>query len=356
MENQSINNATVNNGTINNLLKEKGLWIKGCQFLSLDDKIKLLNGNARQIKKIHSLAVEKLSNVASTLSSMDRSSQHYEFNKDTEILSLKGVKIAGNVEELNSFMFPVKEDVVYFSTGTDMVIAPNHKAITTDEPTDNKIISVVKKRYNMVSNKDLILPMLERLDKLDNKWYVDNSHSFVSDDLIKMRLQLTFPELTFNDGKSDVAMSLFLNNSYDGSSSVSGMWGAIRGICKNGMVFGTVMSKFQSRHSSLFDVDFLSKQIEETYKMIPLIQERVSLLQQQEFLIESKIDKDADSTIIEDVDVNFGKRASQYVDENLKDVKTMWDFYNVMTYFISHYVNYKQREIYQKKLSNYFQF
>ena len=64
-----------------------------------------------------------------------------------------------------------------------------------------------------------------------------------------MRLQVTFPELTLNDGKSDIALSMFIHNPYDGSEGVRVFYGGIRAICTNGFVFGEVLSKFYSKHT-----------------------------------------------------------------------------------------------------------
>src|SRR5690606_21574907 len=114
-------------------------------------------------------------------------------------------------------------------------------------PDTDQLISIMQDSYQLIPNRDVIMPLLEQLHQLDTRWYVDNSHSFLESN--RMRLQVTFPDLTLNDGRSDIALSLFVHNSYDGSEGVRMFWGAIRGICSNGMVFGQVLAKFYGKHT-----------------------------------------------------------------------------------------------------------
>ncbi len=329
--------------TINSELKRKQLWQAGCQFLSFKEKMRLLTGSPRVQKEVYKILKAKNDKIAQALRDADRK-HNYVFTEDG---SAKGVQIAGDIKDLEKFMFKVDEDAVYFSNGKDMIPAPKNKAIVTES---GNIISVVKNSYRLVKNEEVILPLLEGLDKLDNKWIVDPSHSFISDDKSKMRVQITFPELTFQDGDSDIAMSLYINNSYDYSSAVNGMWGAIRGICSNGMVFGKIFQKFSIKHTSGFNMDFIKHQIEETYKSIPTIQQRVELLSAKTFKMTEKLE--------EEIKDNLGRRAFAYYNqENEQEkIKNMWALYNVFTYYISHYVNYKQREAYQSRLSKMFEF
>ena len=183
--------------------------------------------------------------------------------------------------KLYKYLFPVQENNVFFE-GEDgnAVLAPSYKAITRED--DGKLISVMSDTYKLVPNSEIIKPLMEQLANLDNRWYLDDTHSFVADN--RMRLQVTFPELTFNDGRSDIALSLFIHNSYDGSEGIRMLWGAIRGICSNGMVFGKVLAKFYGRHTKGINLNNLSEQLQQTYDQIPIISERISILQTWRFL------------------------------------------------------------------------
>lgn len=345
MENTKVENVNVVEITetltpkqLNKQLVEMGLWKSGCQFLSRDDKLKLMTASKTSQQKIYKKVKKVIERIRKSAANRE---YKYTFSEKS---AANGVNVFGDINQLKEFITPVYEDKVYFSNGTDLLPAPRYKSIVTK---DGRIVSVMNNSYKLIRNEDVVMPLLEKLDKLDNKWYIDKSHSFIND--TKMRMQITFPELVFNDGKSDVAMSLFVANSYDGSSSLNVKWGAIREICSNGMVFGKMFDDFYQRHSSYFAADNLLEQIGDTFKLIPSISERVKLLEQTEF----KMDDEA----LENVEGAMGKKAVAYVkqenDEN--DIKTQYDLLNVLTYFVSHYVNYKTREHYQKRISNMFE-
>ncbi|MFA6596095.1 MAG: hypothetical protein WCS69_00120 [Ignavibacteriaceae bacterium] len=115
------------------------------------------------------------------------------------------------MDKLINFMFPVAERKVYFGDENgNPVLTEAYQAIIRED--NGKLISVMSDTYRIVPNAEIIQPLMEQLQTLDSKWIIDSSHSFVSDQ--RMRLQVTFPELTFNDGRSDIALSLFLHNSY----------------------------------------------------------------------------------------------------------------------------------------------
>jgi len=334
---------TSSGAVLNQALKEMNLWKAGCQFLTNEEKFKLITASDSTKRRMYKKLENKMIDIKKRLSEVERNQTH-TFTEDTV---KNGVHVVGNVSQLQQFMTPVHADKVYFTNGTEMVPAPGHKAIVNK---DGKIINVVKNSYNLVRNEDIVMPLLEHLDKLDSKWIVDPTHSFINDR--KMRIQLTFPELIFNDGASDIAMSLFINNSYDGSEGIKAMWGAIRGICSNGMVFGKVFARFYAKHTSGFSVDRLKEQMEDTYKLIPTINERVKLLSATEFNQTTEFDTAVSST--------FGTRALAYLNkengESKDKIKDMWALYNVFTYYISHYVNYRTRSQYQTRLAKMLEF
>lgn len=242
--------------------------------------------------------------------------------------------------KLIEFMFPVGERQVYF-TGADgtPLITPEYKAITRED--NGKLISVMNESYQIVPNADIIKPILQQLDSLDSKWIIDPSHSYAADN--RMRLQVTFPELTFNDGRSDIALSLFLHNSYDGSEGVRMFWGAIRGICSNGMIFGKVLAKFYARHTSGIRLNNLKQQVEQTYEQIPVIKERISILQNIEVT----------QTLNDAVKDKMGKRVMNYISSQALP-ENQWVLYNYLTWYISHVIDKRLRAAYQNRVSQLF--
>lgn len=196
--------------------------------------------------------------------------------------------------------------------------------------------------YQLVSNKEVILPVLEFLDNFDNKWYIDNSHSFVDDG--RMRMQLTFPDLTVNDGDSDIALSLYLHNSYNGAEGVRGFWGAIRAICSNGMIFGKLLGSFYHRHTSGIDLEKLKTQVQISTEKLPIIQQRINILQSI----------NTNSEQLEAIEKKMGKKIRKHVDNTFDFSESQYRLLNVLTYYISHQIEKRNRARYQMQVSKLF--
>lgn len=246
-------------------------------------------------------------------------------------------------KKLNNFLFPVCEREVFVDDDKTYRPTKHYKAIVRED--NGKLVSIMKDSYQLVPNSKVIMPLLEQLHNLDTNWIIDPSHSFADDN--RMRLQVTFPDLKMNDGRSDIALSLFLHNSYDGSEGVRMFWGAIRFICSNGMVFGNVLSKYYRKHTSGLEINNLKAQLESTYQKIPVLQHRIEILQN------TNITKN----IRRDVEDHLGKHVIKYVNEQEKQHKraaNLWALYNLITYYVSHQVDMKLRAQYQLETSRLF--
>ena len=105
---------------------------------------------------------------------------------------------------LSAFMFPIVERPVAVHNGqTDFIdwenqetYLPNdYKAIVREDT--NEPISIVRNSYKIVENEVLINKLMHELLTLDTPFKLDPSHSFVTNN--RMRLQITFPEITIKD-------------------------------------------------------------------------------------------------------------------------------------------------------------
>jgi len=246
-----------------------------------------------------------------------------------------------NVEnKLTPYLFKVEKRGVYYEGRDENPIhSPKHQSIIRSD--SDSLISVMSDTYKLVENSKVILPIMDQLNNLDSRWYIDDSHSYVTDS--RMRLQVTFADLTFHDGRSEIALSVFLHNSYDGSEGVRLFWGAIRGICSNGMVFGKVLAKFYGRHTSGIMIENIKEQVEQTYEQIPVIQNRIQILQNIEVT----------KTLTESVDKKLGKTISKFIEEQPKP-ENQWVLYNYLTYYISHLIDKRLRGGYQMQVSKLF--
>ena len=245
--------------------------------------------------------------------------------------------------ELSDYLFPVTEKAVYIKNNRSYKFSEHYKAIVRED--NGKLISVMKNSYQLVPNSEIIMPLLEQLENLDTNWIIDQSHSFVQSN--RCRLQVTFPNLKMNDGDSDIALSLFLHNSYDGSEGVRMFWGAIRSVCSNGMVFGKVLNKYYRKHTSRFKMQDLKTQLESTYERLPVIKERIEFLQNTSTTKKIRLD----------VEDSLGKNVIKYInaqEKQFKSTMTLWMLYNLITYYISHHVDMRMRAQYQIETSRLF--
>ena len=251
---------------------------------------------------------------------------------------------------LEPFCFPVIERPVFVENASGMLIDPEnpdsfltngHKAIVREDT--NEIISVVKSSYEVVRNADLIDSALRQLAVTGTSFRIDPSHSFV--DNFRMRLQFTFPQLRMRDRESDIALSVFLQNSYDCSESVRFFFGAIRAICSNGMVFGEVLAKYHSRHTSGFSLDDLGERLHEAASQLDVIQDRIDHLEVLP----------ADKALIEKISENVSKRlAEQVISEEEIGRISQYTIMNRLTNHISHQIEPRKRARYQQSVSKVF--
>lgn len=244
--------------------------------------------------------------------------------------------------KLSKFMFPVTERKVYVEDLLKGKLnkTADYKAIFREDK--NRLIAITKSTYKLVPNSEVIMPLMEELDKLTTRWIIDPSHTFVSDS--RMRFQVTFPEITISDGRSDIALSLFLHNSYNQTEGIRAYFGGIRGICSNGMVFGEVLSKFYHRHTVGFRLQNLKEEIEKAYDRMPEIKRRIEVLK----------DLEVTAPLRQSVEEKLGRGIAKYIAEQYPAPRSQWVLYNLLTYYVSHVVKQHMRAQYQLQVSKLF--
>ena len=262
---------------------------------------------------------------------------------------------------LDQFCFPVEQREVFFSSDSKFFdwksnavinkptnkIAENYKAIVRSD--NNRIISIVNRNYKLVPNKVLIDQLLEQLRRTDQKFEIEPHHSFIRDN--RMRLQIKFPELFIKDDSDDgMALSLYLHNSYDMSEGVRMYWGAIRAICTNGVVFGKVLAKFYGKHTKGFNIKNLKQALEDTYKLIPDIQERIEVLNSLE------VNESFENELKDSLGVKMHKQILWENNQQPLDTLTQLQLYNLVTNVISHKVRQELQARYQFAASKLFKF
>lgn len=208
---------------------------------------------------------------------------------------------------------------------------------------NDQIISVVNRGYKLVKNEQIVEPLINSLERLNIKYYIDSSHSFVSSN--KMRLQLTFPELVLNDSNSAIHLSLFVHNSYDQSESIKLMWGAVRYICTNGMIVKTIIGGFYRRHTSGFNFEMVKERFDNASDRIKLLEGRIRLLEATP----------AGEQLRKNVEEFFPKKVYQYVYPAETTIyNNMYEIFNLITWYVSHNMQLHLRAGYQNKVSKLF--
>lgn len=219
-----------------------------------------------------------------------------------------------------------------------------YKAIVRISPGGDKLVSVVKSSYRLVHNRQLIEPFLEQVQKLGVSWKMDTSHSFAESN--RMRLQITFPDLCLQDGESRIPLSLFLHNSYDMNEGVRLFWGAIRAICSNGLVFGSLLGSFYGRHISGFSFERLEHQFDQAVKKTGQVQGHINRL------AETPVNEELMGELQQALGV---RRLQSIIKTDCIPDKSQWQMLNDITYHISHDIEKPRRADFQMKVSRAFQ-
>lgn len=241
--------------------------------------------------------------------------------------------------DLNTFYFPVVEKEIALVDDTPWKGGiKGYKAIVKKD--SGSVISVVKDSYKLVNNQQLIEPFMEQVSKLGVRWKIDPSHSFC--EINRMRLQVTFPDIMIKDDESDIALSVYLHNSYDQSEGVRLYWGGIRGICTNGCVFGAILGSLYARHTKGFCFENFYDEFGNASDRIHEVQQRISTLESLP----------VNETLMEGLQKHLGKRRMEEITntDRLPD-KSQWDLLNDITYYISHEVEKPRRADLQLKVS-----
>jgi|SRR5690625_166719 len=246
---------------------------------------------------------------------------------------------------LEHFYFPVEEKEIALLDNQQVAGSiSGYKAIVAPKTEGREeIISVVRDSYKLVPNRDLIEPFLEKVDALNVNWYIDESHSFAQSN--RMRLQITFPDLYLEDEESRSPLSLYLHNSYDMSEGIRLFWGAIRAICRNGMVMGNLLGSFYARHTQGFAFNNIEHHFHQATEKMKQVDQRINQLDTIKL----------EESFMEQVQKTLGKRRLKAITgmESVPD-QSQWELLKDITYFISHHEEKKRRADLQLKVSHLF--
>lgn len=243
--------------------------------------------------------------------------------------------------KIQDFYFPIEEqDIALYEKTPWISKIKGYKAIVAPNENSDQVISVVKNSYKLVKNQELLEPFMEQVCRLGVQWRIDPSHSFCQTN--RMRLQVTFPDILLKDQDSDIALSLYLHNSYDQSEGVRLFWGGIRSICTNGVVFGNLLGSFYGRHTQGFTFENVYKQFRDASDKIQSVQHTINSMERRA----------VDEQMMEELQKALGKRRlKQITNTDRVPDKSQWDLLNDITYYISHEEKKSKRGDLQLKVS-----
>lgn len=250
---------------------------------------------------------------------------------------------------VNDFLFEVKETDVWYNAGVILNSTKKYKAIM--ETKSDKLISIVPETYRLVTNQEVIEPLLEAVDQLGLERVLGND-SYVLPN--RMRLHLIFPEIKIrDDSEQGIQFATYLSNSYDGSEGVRFLSGGLRLVCTNGMVIGSMINQYYHKHTKRIDVEKFKIIISKSLEKVPQIEQRICKMMNRGVNLRRKEDKE----LIETIERHLGKKITRQVIKDFKkeQQKNLWILFNLFTYILSHQVqNRRIRQMKQQQLSKIF--
>ncbi|MHA1794696.1 MAG: DUF932 domain-containing protein [Promethearchaeota archaeon] len=250
---------------------------------------------------------------------------------------------------VDDFLFEVKETDVWYNAGVILNSTKKYKAIM--ETKSGKLISIVPETYRLVTNQEVIEPLLEAVDQLGLERVLGND-SYVLPN--RMRLHLIFPEIKIrDDSEQGIQFATYLSNSYDGSEGVRFLSGGLRLVCTNGMVIGSMINRYYHKHTKGIDVEKFKIIISQSLEKVPEIEQRIHKMIEQKINLKQKETKQ----LLEDLEKCLGKKITKQVTWNLSKAKdkNLWVLFNLFTYILSHQIqNRRIRQMKQQQLSKIF--
>lgn len=250
------------------------------------------------------------------------------------MLNLEAAKnIASEKHAAAGLFFPVECRPLSELTGM-----PDRQLQAVVRKDTDTVLAVHGQRYTLIENADVYARVdsaIRESDVLDTEGMrIEDSISYEGGRAIRSYI---FPEhkISIGRGRRDVTnLRLNVINSYDGSTNLRINMGGYRIVCANGMVVGTDVSNYVARHTSGFNVDEVKTRVAASVDNFVRMGDQWRLWSKTECT-----DAKAQALISEFV------RGSAAMNTKLFDIwlteskmlgKTMWAFFNALTYWSTH--------------------
>ena len=267
--------------------------------------------------------------------------------------------------------FPVSEMPIYIPRQGDIIdisnssshITSNHKAIVkmSEDGKPEKIISVMKPTYEIVSNQEVLDQTFDMLETMNIKYENDRQHTNITDS--RMQVAWRLPEYSFIDKTdSEIQYQMRIHNSYDGTERVRLIFGFIRMVCTNGLVVNYLGETIFRKHTKNVQEDIeIPKVINTAFEKVDELKARLDTMNEKIIsiaLLEKAISvlgvRNAEEAGIGSFTQKRNGESEFKIDDSLLKV-SQYTLLNMMTYQISHNIDMKMRYTYQQKIAKIFQ-
>lgn len=246
------------------------------------------------------------------------------------------------LKQLEPIFFPVeKVEALYRESNGiawDFAAQMNHWIVVKPKKGPKLVVNSCSANYHLITNRELITPLAERLDK-----EFQNVEARISQSRhARFYIDFVIKDKTLDIQKGDrLNPRVRLNNSYDGSVRYSFEFGFHRLVCTNGLTAYVASDKsFKLRHTSGVGASAVDKTmvaIESFLKESGKMVEGYKEMNKKKITYESALDKIED--IIDNTKYPIKKKegAVARLDEERKQFPvTDWLIYNSLNYALYH--------------------
>lgn len=233
-------------------------------------------------------------------------------------------------------MNSLKENIILRSLKTEDGLPINNKRAVVDT-ISNRVLGIVSPRYKIIKNEDLlrkITPVVEELGMRSEPQITSTCNGAVT--FIKFLSDKTTGEVAKGDV---VQFGIEFFNSYNGSLSVGFHIIALRLVCANGLVVPKSVREIRIRHTGCAEVlslrNYLMEYSGQIEKVMELWKTWTRIIPKREQL---------ENFLGKLVGKRLGCDFIQRYESLPVEQQNLWQFYNILTYFLSHQMKPKKEE------------
>ena len=234
--------------------------------------------------------------------------------------------------------FPeVVEQPVTWGYGRNLHQTDRYKAIV--DPNAGKLFSIVSEDYRLIRHEEAIKRIEQAIYEVPDLGEYKTYTGFYNDGGRMLRTYRFYEKMAEIEPDDYINPEIHLFNSYDVTWPFIVTLGAFRVICENGLVVFEDFLRIRKRHVYQVDKLYLEEEISTALERFGL------QIEQWEEWAERQLTERTYSRVMKTME--FGKKATQEIegrmeeeaedlDDNYFPVMSMWVFFNILTWYITH--------------------